>query len=180
MWLSIAGLPAQIVPGLISALCFVSLVVLLVIALSKHRPVGKTVFSLALALFCFLLGYVIVPAQLFQAGFRQRIVATVSPDELRQIARACHEKLPVHGRLPGPQKRSLWNESEHRSQWDLLIGTTSLGKLDPWLTIFNRVDTVEIAWGGALVGHWGLIIQTNGKMKTGDVAEGIKTFISSN
>jgi hypothetical protein len=51
--------------------------------------------------------------------------------------------------------------------------------LDPSLTIFNRSDAVEISWGGALIGHWGVIIQPDGKTETGDVAGGITTFISS-
>ncbi|HWW01871.1 MAG TPA: hypothetical protein VNZ64_19380 [Candidatus Acidoferrum sp.] len=179
MPLSLGGFPAEVAPTLISLLCLASLVVMLVIALIKRRPAGKTSVLLVVAFLIFALGFALAPATVFQAGFRHKIKSTVSPDELRQIARSCHATLPPRGRLPGPRKWSLWNESEHRPQWNALVGSSSLGKLDPSLTIFNNTDMVEIAWGGALVGHWGLIIQTDGKTQTGDIAEGIKTFISS-
>src|SRR5437867_1961525 len=178
MWLSLAGFPAQVAPILISLVCLASLVVLLVVALVKRRPAGKALRSLVIALLLFASGFALAPARVFQAGFRQRIRSTVSPDELRAIARLCHEKLPPHGRLPGPGKSSLWNETEHGPQWNALVESSSLAKLDPSLTIFNNADTVSIAWGGALVGQWGLIIQADGKTETGDIAEGIRTFTS--
>jgi hypothetical protein len=133
--------------------------------------------TLALACIFFAAGFAISPAELFMAGFRQRIKSTISPRELKEIARVCHEKLPIDKTFPGPEKWSLWNETEHRSQWDSLIRSTSLVKLDPWLTILNRSDSVAIGWGGALIGHWGLVIQTDEKLRAGDFAEGIQTFI---
>jgi hypothetical protein len=150
-----------------------------VVALINGGSVGKTSIFLGIALLFFALGIALAPARVFQAGFREKIRSTVSPDELRAIARVCHEKLPPHERLPGPKKWSLWNETEHRPQWNILVESSALGKLDPSLIIFNNEDTVEISWGGALVGHWGLIIQTDGTTEIGDIAKGIKTFISS-
>jgi len=55
-----------------------------------------------------------------------------------------------------------------------LIDRTSLGKLDAPTVIFNHADAVEIDWGGALVGHWGIIIQKNGSVG-GDIAPDIRT-----
>ena len=46
------------------------------------------------------------------------------------------------------------------------------------MLIFNHADKVEIAWGGALVGHWGVIIQKNGSVG-GDIAADIRTFYGS-
>ena len=60
-----------------------------------------------------------------------------------------------------------------------LIEATALSKLDPTLTFFNGPNAVTISWGGALVGHWGLIIQTDGKSEGGDIARDITTFVSS-
>ena len=179
MPLCIAGLPTEMAPKLMSLFCLVWLVVLFVVALINRRPLGKTLSALALSSFFLVLGFAVAPAKVFQAGFRQRIRSTITPEELRTIARVCHETLPIHGQLPGPEKGSLWNESEHRPQWTALVQSTALGKLDPWLTVFNKANTVEIAWGGAMVGHWGLIIQTEGKMDVGDIADGIRTFNSS-
>ena len=179
MPLSLGGFPAEAVPGLIGLLSLASLVVLWVVALINRRSAGRTSILLGIALLFLRLGFAAPPARVFQMGFRQEIKSTVSPDELRAIARLCHETLPLHERLPGPNKWSLWNEQEHRPQWSVLVGSSSLGKLDPSLIVFNETDSVEIAWGGALVGHWGLIIQTGDKTEPGDIGEGIRTFISS-
>lgn len=173
--LTIGFFPARGVTFLITVLCLMSLVILLVDTCYKRGPAAKTVLLLVLACVLFALGFAISPTKLFLTGFRQRIKTTVSPAELREIAQVCHDKLPIDRPLPGPQKWSLWNESEHRSQWNLLVESTSLGKLDPSLVIFNREDTVEISWGGAL-GHWGLIIRAEGKPWRGDLGEGIKTY----
>jgi hypothetical protein len=152
---------------------------MLVIELVKRRPAGKTSILLVVAFLSFASGFAVNHAKVFQAGFRRKIKSTMSPDELRKIARLCHEKLPPRGQLPGPFRWSPGKESEHRLLWNELIGSSSLGKLDPSLFIINNADTVDIVWGGALVGHWGLTIQTDGKRQTGDIAEGITTFISS-
>lgn len=81
--------------------------------------------------------------------------------------------------MPGPGKASLWNESEHRAQWTALISATALSKLDPTLVLHNGTDSVSISWGGALVGHWGLIIQPDSKSEGGDIGGDIATFMSS-
>jgi hypothetical protein len=178
MPLSIAGFPAEIAPILMSVFCLGSLVVLFVIGLVKSRPVAKTLSALGVSLLIAALGFAVAPAKVFQIGFRQRIRSTVSASELREIARVCRETLPLETRLPGPGKTTLWNESENRAQWNALLRSTALGKLDPSLTIVNGREAVEISWGGALVGHWGLVIQQGGKAGTGDLASDITTFIS--
>jgi hypothetical protein len=180
MFLSIGPLPLRAFTFLTILLCLISLFIMLVNACRKQHPAGKTLFLLAIACVIFSIGFLISPTKLFLAGFRQRIQSTVSPGELREIARVCHDELPADKPLPGPQKLSLWDESEHRSQWNRLIRSTSLGKLDPWMTVTNHSDNVVIAWGGALIGHWGLIIQTNGRLPVGDLAEGIQTFAGPN
>jgi hypothetical protein len=180
MYLSIGILPAEIIPLLISLFCLMLLLILMVNTLRKRRPAGKTFVLPALGLVFFAANFAIPPAEFFMAGFCQRIKSNVSSGELREIARVCHAELPVGKPFPGPQKESLWNESEHRSKWNSLVGSTALGKLDPSLTIFNQSDSVSIAWGGALVGHWGLTIRTDGKLQPGDFAEGIQTFIGPN
>jgi hypothetical protein len=174
MPMAVAGLPAEIIPFVISLLCIASLVVLLVVALAKRGPVS-IVFSM-LALSCLFLVLASAPAvKLFQIGFRRRINSTVTPDELRRIAEACHAAVPVDGYLPGPAK-NLWDESQHRREWNALASSTAIGKLDPWLVIHNSADAVELSWGGALVGHWGVIIQLGDKKEKGDIADGIMTF----
>jgi hypothetical protein len=177
MFLSVGMLPAEFLPVLISLFCLILLLILLAIALLKRKPAGKPFVLLALGIVFFAADFVIPPTKLFMAGFRQRIKSTIAPGELRDIARVCHAELPIDKPFPGPQKSSLWSETEHRSQWNRLVRSTSLGKLDPWMTISNHSDSVSIVWGGALVGHWGLAIQTDDKVQSGDIAEGIQTFV---
>jgi hypothetical protein len=132
------------------------------------------IFHAALSLLFLAAGFFTARANIFQIGFRQRILSTVSPAELREIARVCSTAIPLDGRLPGPQNWSPSDEPEYRGKWNVLIERTSLGKLDAPTVIFNHADSVEIDWGGALVGHWGIIIQKNGSVG-GDIAPDIRT-----
>jgi hypothetical protein len=175
--LAVGIFPAEYFTFLFSLFCLIALIIILISAYRKGRSTHRSFILFALACIFFAAVFTLSPEDIFLAGFRQKIKATVSPDELREIARVCHDELPINKSLPGPQKWSLWNEKEHRAQWNILVRSTSLGKLDPSMTIFNHSDSVSIAWGGALVGHWGLAIQTDGKLKAGDFAEGIQAFM---
>jgi len=171
--------PFSLVPGLTMLFSATALLVICAENLAKGTN-RRLAFSLLVLLLLFLAPlFFIGPAKMFQIGFRHRINSTVSPAELREIARVCSDTLPLDGRLPGPEKWSLWNETEHRATWNTLVNSTSLGKLDPWMLIFNYADKVEITWGGALVGHWAIIIQKNGSVG-GDIAPGIRTFNGPN
>jgi hypothetical protein len=177
MPLSIAGFPAEVIPFLASLFCLACLLGSLTIAFFKRKPAGGISFVLGISFLLFALGFAISPAKVFRAGFRRRIQSSISPYELRQIAHACHQILPPDKFLPGPEKWSLSDESQYRAKWQKLTESTAVDRLDPWLVIFDHGDTVELSWGGALIGHWGLIIQTGDKTEPGDVDDGIKTFI---
>lgn len=179
MPLSVAGLPAQIIPALLGLICLGCLLVTLIVALIRRRERPVALATAGLALLFFMLVFAVAPATVFQIGFRSRITSTVTPDELREIALVAHETLPEGGRLPGPEKWSLWNEDEHQTQWDSLVKRTAIAKLDPWMLILKHPDSVELSWGGAVVGHWGVIIDTGTEQRDGDIATGIRSYISS-
>ena len=171
-------LPAAIIPLLISISSLLLLCILALIALIKKHQARAAFVAVTLSII-FAATWFIIPAdKIFRVGFRQRIKTTISIDELRGIARACHDSLPVNGLLPGPEKRSLWAEEEHRPVWVALTKSTSLGKLDPWMVIKNYSDSVVISWGGALAGHWGVRIQIEQVTTAGDIAPDITTFVS--
>jgi hypothetical protein len=176
MPLSIGILPAYIVPVLIILFSTMALFVICVVTLVQGRNRRLAFSMLVLSLLFLAAGFFIAPANIFQIGFRHRIKSTISPAELREIARVCSNALPLDGCLPGPKKWSLWNETEHRATWNALASSTSLGKLDSSMVIFNHANEVEIAWGGTLVGHWGVIIQKTGS-GSGDIAPDIRTFV---
>jgi hypothetical protein len=171
----IGPLPAKIVPGLIIFFSSILLAALCIVTLAqgKNRRLAFTMLVLS----CLFLapGFVITPPKVFQIGFRQRILATVSPTELREIAHVCSTTISLDGRLPGPGNWSPADEPEYRETWNVLTSRTSLGKLDAPTVIFNHANSVEIAWGGALAGHWGVIIQKTGSA-SGDIAPGIRTY----
>ena len=179
MPLSVVGLPAQIIPSLLSLVCLGCLLVTLIVALIRRRERPVALATAGLALLFFMLVFAVAPATVFQNGFRSRIKSTLTPDELREIALVVHETLPEGGRLPGPEKRSLWDEDKHRTQWGLLVETTAIAELDPWMLILKHPDSVELSWGGALVGHWGVIIDTGTEQRDGDIATGIRSYMSS-
>jgi len=177
--LFIAPLPAQIVPVLIILFSSIMLVATCLVTLVQ-RSNRRLAFSMLVLSGLFLApGFVITPAKVFQIGFRQRIRSIVSPAELREIARVCANVLPIDGRLPGTNLWSSLNENEYPTTWNTLANSTAVGKFDSWMMIFNHADSVEIVWGSALVGHWGLIIQKNGT-GSGDIAPGIRTFKGPN
>jgi hypothetical protein len=178
MPVSIAGLPAQIVPHLINTSCIGCLLLLLLLAMVKRKHVGATVTALLLSTAFAAAGFLFPPARLFKLGFRERLQARLSVDELRQIARVFQQNAPPDGKLPGPGKRSLWTEQEHAPFWTALTNSTSLGKLDSFIVIYKQPDNVELSWGGALIGHWGVRIKNAATATDGDIAPGIATFIS--
>ena len=148
----IGPLPAQIVPFLIIFFSSILLAALCIVTLAQ-RSNRRLAFTM-LVLSCLFLapGFIITPPKVFQIGFRQIILSTVSPTELREIARVCSTVIPLDGRLPGPGNWSPTDEPEYRGTWNVLINRTSLGKLDAPMVIFNHADSVEIDWGGALAG----------------------------
>jgi hypothetical protein len=179
MPLSIGIFPAEFVPVSLILFSIIGLLVLCVVTLVKNANRRLAFSMLVLSLLFVASVLVVAPFRVFQIGFRHRINSTISPAELREIARVCSNVLPIDARLPGPKKWSLWNETEHRTAWDAMVNSTALGKLDSSLIIFNHANTVEIAWGGALVGHWGVIIQKT-PSASGDIAPGIRTFNGPN
>ena len=159
MPLAVGGLPAQLIPVLLQLLCLFALVILLVLNRTRRANAVILAVGLLIAGLCFLGGCAVKPVSVFREGFKHRIQHTISPEELRELARVARSQIPVDGWLPGPAKWSLWTEEEHRKPWDVLTNRTALGKLDPRVVVAIRDDAVELSWGGALVGHWGLLIR---------------------
>jgi hypothetical protein len=155
-----------------------ALFVLVVVALVRRRQRRLVIGCLALALLVFLANGLVPPVELFRIGFRHRLQATITPEQLRQIAIKCSELMPQEGQLPGPGK-NLWVEAEHAATWAALTNATAIGKLDPSLCIYNHTDEIEILWGGALAGHWGVVIAKKPGLAEGDIAPGIRTVYGS-
>jgi hypothetical protein len=164
---------------ILSALgAFAFLLALVVVALIRTRERRLVVGCCCGLLVLFIVNTFIPPAELFRIGFRQRVQATVTADELRLIAQKVGEHVPVGEKLPSPGKSSLWSATQHESAWRTLTNETAAAKLDEGLCIYHHADEVQILWGGAF-GHWGVIIQKSHSAKTGDIAPGIATVYGS-
>jgi hypothetical protein len=126
------------------------------------------------------------PSYLFHCGFHHYAKTILTTDEWRRISRVAQERLGPEGKLPGPEK-NLWDEKEHRASWSGLCDATAIQKLDPSLMIFVRPEETEIVWGGALVGHRGVIIFSNKRADEHQsqmpqakfIADDIATFVSA-
>jgi len=176
--LSVWLFPAEMFPILVAFLSVFILVILFFVALGRGREQCAVSLLSGCAMLFFISMFAFPPREVFQMGFRARIQSTITPDELRQIGIVVQSMLPEDGRLPGPQK-NLWDEKEHGAQWQRLLKTTQIGKLDPWMVIVKSSDKVNLTWGGALAGHWGVVIETGQEQSPGDIAKGIRTFITS-
>jgi hypothetical protein len=174
---SVLNLPAEIVPYLINLSCIAALLVLLFVAMARRKHVGLGLKVLLFSIAFAASSFVLPPNKMFQSGFRARIKATISADELRQIARTFEQNVPPKGFLPGPKKRSLWTQEEHGQLWTKMTNSTSLGKLDAWVVIYEKPNMVELSWGGGMIGHWGVRIEDS-PTTHGDIAPGITTFDS--
>ena len=165
--LCVGAFPAQIIPLLIQLFAIAALIIFLIRAVRNKSAKGVVAICLVVAIACFFCDWFISPVQFFKAGFRVRIHRTISPEELRTLARVARAEIPMgnisfrpgEGILPSPGKGSLWEEAEHRKMWDAVTNQTAIGKLDPGLVVCVSSNDVELSWGGALVGHWGLRIQ---------------------
>ena len=172
-----AGLPAPIVSFLISLVLLGALFLILLVALIRKQDRTGFLLAAGLGLLLFVLPFLVKPEIAFQAGLRTRITSQVSPDELREIATRIEVSVREGNRLPSPMKKSLWSE-DYRESWEELVRNTSIDQLDPAMVISHRPDSVEITWGGARSGHWGVSIDTGSEAKPGDIAPGIRTYLA--
>lgn len=179
MDLIIMWMPAGLVPMLITIMCTFYLIVISIVSLFQRNARLVVLTCAGLGCLFFLIIFTVQQARIFQIGFRTRIESQITPEELRQIAASVQNLLPENGRIAGPEKNFSTTKDERR-QWEILSDTTAIEKLDQWMVIFNNPQTVGISWGGALIGHWGIKIDTGSEQTPGDIALGIRTYISSN
>jgi hypothetical protein len=149
-WFPVGLLP----PVLLFVSCIALFLFCIRSVVAKRNGLAVMLFA---ALLLFGASFAIRPADLFLLGFRDYAKNVLTLDEWRGISRFAQEHLRADGRLPGPGK-NLWNEKDHRALWSALVAATRIQKLDSSLMIFVNAESTEIVWGGALVGHHGVVI----------------------
>jgi hypothetical protein len=186
MPLSIWDLPAQVMPFVIQLLCLLAFIVLLVLARKRHQGAFVTAVCLLISGFLLLGGCLVSQEQMFREGFRHRIQSRISPEELRVVAAAARAQIPVGESLSSTVDGAVRAQTED-DRWANLMGRTSLGKLDSGVVVTVRYDSVELWWGGAMMGNWGLVIydlsraegeqsQRPQEKRSGDIDPSISTF----
>jgi len=103
----------------------------------------------------------LLPTSPFLKGFYSRISSQVTPDQLRAIAAQATKIMGAERTsLASPTKFSLWDEKADRPLWTKLAATPGVDRLDQGLLIQSINGWIELEWGGALMGHWGIRIQS--------------------
>lgn len=170
--LIVGALPAQFIPVIIQLLCLVALVSFFVKAVRRKTAITTMMVGLIIGVVFMIGGCGVKPATPFIAGFKERIREDISPAELRTVARVARSQIPVDGYLPSPSKWSLWTEEDHRQSWTVLTNSTVIGKLPPGVVVSVKNKLVELIWGGALPGHWGIVIRDVTRNETVTSREG--------
>lgn len=92
-------------------------------------------------------------------GFKYRTLKLSSHQELQDIAYKARTILTNQEYLPGPGKGGLYIEDTHASLWEQMPESEILKSRNSSVVIRLLNDnSVELVWGGGLVGHWGIRI----------------------
>jgi len=190
-WMALVPLPlpADVLPFL---LLLVSCVVLasgwIRSIFARRHAVFKSILFF-ISLLCLVANFRVPSAELFQRGFSQYVRTIMTEDEWRSIARFAQEHLKQGTTFHAPLKLPPINETEEAEQrelWPAITAATQIGRLHPALTIFVDSDRTVIEWGGALVGHRGVIVfaHQGGQLPPGVfsaqfIADDIATYISA-
>ena len=185
-WVMPLMLPASLFPFVLLFVSSVALAWCWIRSVLAKRDVIAVGVMFSLSVVLFATSIILRPSDLFHCGFRHYAKTILTADEWRSISQVAQERLGPEGQLPGPEK-NLWEEKEHRALWSDICGGTKIQKLDPSLVIFVRPEETEIVWGGALVGHRGVVIFTRkggddhgaGLSHTIFIADDIATFVSA-
>ena len=150
--------PAGLVP-----LPFAATFTLTVLVLGILDIVGRRRIILSIMLILVTVGFWFTPRLLkhspFLLGFKHRVLRLSSPQELRQIASTARTYLSTDNSLPSPEHLFLWDEEVHRQIWEKMPKSKILGSEEHWpLIVINDNGCIELSWGGALTGHWGIRI----------------------
>ena len=175
---TLAGIPATVVPFLVGALSFGLLLVVTLMALIRKRDQQGVLICAGLGFLFFLVPFFAKPEAVFQAGLQAHVNSRVTPEDLRKIASEVEASLPEGESLPGPMNHERWSE-DYRQSWDSLTRTTAIDQLDPAMVIHRQPSSVTITWGkGRLTGVWGITIESDPEGKPGDIAPGIQTYLA--
>ena len=154
--LAIGFLPAGLLPWCGAIICGVGMVGFAVWFLIRKRRIGPVVLAFAILIAFWALPRMILPTKPFLMGFHHQVYSRTTVNDLRAVAVMARSSGDFF--LPGPGKWSLWEPAKHAAKWEELKKVPSFGRLDTSVVITAHDGIVQMNWGGALVGHWGIRI----------------------
>jgi hypothetical protein len=140
------------------ASCFAAIVAVVGIFRRHVRYALLLAFTLAV---CWLVSPWFVGRSAFLLGLATRLHHLSSPDEIRAVAQTCLSAMPSGGQIFGPRKvmGPKPEEAEQSQRGWSAISRFSFVHLDgDTCVVFVRPPEVSFTWGGALPGHWGILV----------------------
>lgn len=94
----------------------------------------------------------------FLQGFKFGLLQRFSLDELNEIAAVARQVVPEGSLILPADIGSQRGEPDNAQRWSDFISRVPVKHLNPRFVVYNRDGEIQIEWGGALTGHWGLRI----------------------
>lgn len=134
--------------------------VLVLVALVRRRLRCASILALIVAV-SWLFSPWFVARSAFLLGFRTRLHHSSSPTEIQSVAQTCISLMPNGGRIYGPQKimaPSPIEAEQSQRAWDAISSHSFVHLNGDTCVIVVEPPAVRFIWGGALPGHWGILV----------------------
>ena len=153
-------LPASFFLFALTSLTTCVAAVLVLVALLRRRIRYAFILALVVAV-SWLFSPWFVARSAFLLGLRTRLHHSSSPSDIQSVARTCLSLMPNGGTIFGPRKvMGPRPEEAEQSQrvWNEISGHSFVRLDRDTCVIFVKPPEVSFTWGGALPGHWGILV----------------------
>lgn len=151
-------LPPALFTLFVALLCFIALLFSIGRGFMQHKRPARKILFFALSALLFTISFKLLPPQSdsFLLGFRDTIASRINEQQFFDIAKAVSEQIPRGESIWSIDKPIHGDDPGNVSKWKELGRTVDLKPLPSKYAIFNHGNEIEILWGGALTGHWGV------------------------
>jgi hypothetical protein len=151
-------IPTFIIPIFFAFIFTVLVVIFGVRSIIKRQRIVLSIIIIIVAM-SFWCVPKLFPYRPYLLGFKYRILKISSSQELRELAGNARKILVKHRNLPNRGQYWLWDEEIHRRLWEQMPNYKILSDNDHYVSIsVSDSNSVDILWGGALTGHYGIRI----------------------
>lgn len=151
------------IEALIAVILIVAIVIRLILILLRKRVALRTELLLLIAspgIFILALFALPPPASTFLHGFRYGLLFRISIPEILQTAEVASTLVPNDSLIGPPEIRNR-GLPDNSVRWAEFIKRAPVNRLHPQFVVYNRDGTIQLEWGGALTGHWGIRISND-------------------